>query len=110
MILHIATETDWAARRDNYAPEGWESEGFVHCSDETQVVRTANGIFAGRRDLTLLEIDPERLSAELVWEDTSGAGEKFPHIYGPIEVEAVVSAMPFAADDDGGFDWWTPPA
>ncbi len=109
MILHIATDTDWAAPADTYAPSGWESEGFVHCSDEMQVVRTANRVFAGRRDLTLLEIDPERLSAELVWEDTSGAGEKFPHIYGPIEVEAVVSVVLFAAGDDGGFDWWTPP-
>lgn len=108
MILHIAADADWDARGETYAPRGWESEGFVHCSDETQVVRTANRVFAGRRDLTLLEIDPELLSADLVWEDTAGAGEEFPHIYGPIEVGAVVSALPFAAGDNGRFDWWTP--
>ncbi len=109
MILHIATETDWAARGETYVPSGWESEGFVHCSDETQVVRTANRVFAGRRDLILLEIDPTLLSAALIWEDTSDAGEEFPHIYGPIEVSAVASTVLFAAGADGTFDWWKPP-
>lgn len=110
MILHIASDRDWAARRETYAPTGWESEGFVHCSDETQLVRTANRVFSGRRDLVLLEIDPARISAEVIWEDTSGSGENFPHIYGPIEADAVVSAVPFHAEADGSFDWWTPPA
>ena len=42
--------------------------------------------FVGRDDLVLLEIDTDRLSAELRWEDG------FPHLYGPLELEAVVSA------------------
>jgi len=109
MILHIATEADWSARGAFYAPVGWEAEGFVHCSDETQLVGTANRVFAGRHDLVLLEIDQGKLTAELVWEDTSGTGESFPHVYGPIAVSAVVSVAPFAAADHGRFDWWSPP-
>jgi len=42
--------------------------------------------FAGRDDLVLLEIDPTRVQGQLRWE----AG--FPHLYGALEIEAVVSA------------------
>ena len=107
LIYHIATEADWRLRTDSYAPEGWRREGFVHCSTDEQLVRVANHIFAGRRDLVLLSIDPSQLSALVVWEDSEGSGEDFPHIYGAIEVAAVVAVEPFACGPDGTFDWWT---
>ena len=106
-IYHIATNADWTARSDTYAPTGWRDEGFVHCSTDEQLVRTANRVFPGRFDLTLLQIDTDMLQALVVWEDTADAGEDFPHIYGPIEVDAVIAATPFAAADDGTFDWWS---
>lgn len=103
---HIATATDWASRGDTYAPSGWRDEGFIHCSTYEQLVRTANRHFRGRQDLVLLTVDTSRLSALVVWEDTAGSGEDFPHVYGEIEVSAVLSAEPFAAGTDGKFDWW----
>jgi uncharacterized protein (DUF952 family) len=109
IINHIATETDWEQRTDTYAPEGWRSEGFVHCSTDEQLVATANRFFPSRQDLVLLRIETARLSALVVWEDGEGSGEDFPHIYGAIEVAAVVSAEPFPAGQDGTFDWWRPP-
>ncbi len=109
-IYHIATEPDWERRSDVYAPDGWRREGFVHCSTDEQVVRVANHLFAGRHDLVLLLIDPARLGALVVWEDTAGAGEDFPHVYGPIETAAVVTAEPFPCGSDGTFDWWAPPS
>lgn len=106
-IHHIATEAEWAARDDTYAPVGWREEGFIHCSTAEQLVRTANKHFPGRRDLILLTIDTSLLTPLLVWEDTSGSGEDFPHIYGSIDTVAVTSAVPFHPGEGGTFDGWT---
>lgn len=109
MIYHIAIEADWNRRTERfYAPSDWRTEGFVHCSTGDQLVRVANHHFRARRDLVLLTIDTELLEPLVVWEDTSDAGEDFPHIYGPIDTAAIVEAAPFPAGDDGRFDWWTP--
>ena len=67
MIYHIATEADWARRTDVYAPAGWRDEGFVHCSTDEQVVRVANRLFTGRRDLVLLHIDPGQFVENIRW-------------------------------------------
>ena len=69
-----------------YTADTLPSEGFIHCSTAEQWPRVLAERFAGRDDLVLLEIDTARLTAELRWEDG------FPHVYGPLEVEAVVSA------------------
>ena len=107
LIYHIAAEADWRGRTDVYAPAGWRTEGFVHCSTEEQVVRVANRFFAGQRDLVLLHLDPSRLSALVVWEDGGDSGEDFPHVYGALETAAVVTAEPFPCGPDGTFDWWS---
>jgi uncharacterized protein (DUF952 family) len=109
VIYHIATEADWASRRATYAPAGWREDGFVHCCTADQVVRVANRYFRGRPDLLLLEIDPARLSALVVWEDTAGTGEDYPHVYGAVEIDAVTTASRFPPGRKGTFDSWVPP-
>ena len=99
--------SDWQQRAALYSPHGWRDEGFIHCCTAEQLVRTANKHFPGRRDLVLLTIDTDLLTSLVVWEDTSGAGEDFPHIYGAVNVSAVVAADPFASGDDGTFDLWS---
>jgi uncharacterized protein (DUF952 family) len=91
-ILHITTDAAWAdAQRDGQlvAPSLAE-EGFIHCSTHAQVEATANRIFRGSGDLLLLELDPDRLTAPLKWERATDVGEDFPHVYGPLNVDAVV--------------------
>jgi uncharacterized protein (DUF952 family) len=39
----------------------------------------------------LLHIDEDRLTSPVVVEDLVGSGEPFPHIYGPIDLAAVVT-------------------
>ncbi len=94
MLLHITTEDAWkaAAARGRYEAQSLIDEGFIHCSTVQQVTATANRFYAGREDLVLLSIDPDRLSAEVVFENTMGGEELFPHVYGPIELAAVVDA------------------
>lgn len=74
-------------------------DGFIHFSTAQQVAETATKHFAGERDLVLLHVDAGRLGAQLKWE-TSRGGALFPHLYGALDLAAVirVDPLPLAAD------------
>jgi glutathione S-transferase len=110
LIYHIATRADWErARADgeytrSTVDKSLAEEGFIHASQASQVARTANKFYRDvPGDLVLLVIDPGRLRAELRYEDGPGAELPFPHIYGPLNADAVVDARPFVAGPDGAF-------
>ena len=99
-IFHLALEQEWEAAqadglyRRSTLDASLDEVGFIHCSDAHQVDGVAERHYAGVEEpLVLLEIDPER-AGEVRWED-GGAGELFPHIYGPLPVAAVVAAVPW---------------
>ncbi len=89
MILHVARRKAWEAARPLglYDVESVDGEGFIHCCTGEQLAGVLQRYFEGGTDLVLLQIDPERVTSEIRWE----AG--FPHIYGPLELEAVISAQ-----------------
>ena len=112
MILHITSRAEWQAAQDNgeYTAPSLKSEGFIHCSTEAQVVHVANAFYRGRNDLALLVLDETGLSSELRWEPPAGppaagisASDLFPHIYGPINLEAVVRILELEPDSAGTF-------
>lgn len=51
----------------------------------------------------MLCIDWRRLRSPVKWEDLYQAGEDFPHVYGPIDLEAVVAVVDFPPRQDGTF-------
>jgi len=111
MIYHIASRRAWreAQQRGDYRVESLETEGFIHCSTDTQVLPVAEKYYPGQRGLLLLMIDPARLSSDLRWEPPSGgappsgvpAGELFPHIYGPVNLDAIVKVFDLETNPDG---------
>lgn len=105
LILHITTEKEWqtAVAAGAYCADSLESEGFIHCSTVDQVLVPANQMFAGQTDLILLTIDPANLTAELVYEDCYESGQEFPHIYGPLNLDAVTGFINFPPNPDGTF-------
>jgi uncharacterized protein (DUF952 family) len=106
LILHATTRSAWSAAqaRGQYSADSLAGEGFIHCSKVDQVLRVANTFFAGQAGLVLLVIDPRRLSSELRWDPgTDLATELFPHIYGPINLDAVQQVLDFEPDSDGKF-------
>ncbi len=109
MIYHITSSAAWTAARTtgSYVADTLATEGFIHFSTRDQVLRVANSRFAGQTGLVLLAVDPARLSAELRYEE-SHPGEHFPHLYGPLNLDAVVAVYPFAPQPDGRFQ--LPPA
>lgn len=93
LIYKILSVTDWeAARRagrfDGSADD--QRDGFIHFSDGETVIGTAGKYFAGQSGLMLLAVDPARL-ADLRWE-RSRDDALFPHLYGPLELDAVAQA------------------
>ena len=108
MIFHICSAADWTGKR--YRAPSLDTEGFVHCSDLGTVHLPANALYAGRVDLLLLEIDPDKLDVPMRWEPgvpPHPADIWFPHIYGPINPDAVVAVHEFRPGPDGAF---VPPA
>jgi uncharacterized protein (DUF952 family) len=117
-IVHITSRKAWmeAKRAGQYIPPSLESEGFIHCSTYSQALPVAEKYYKGQSGLVLLVIDPTRLVSDLKWEPPSEgtpppgvrAGEPFPHIYGPINLAAVVQALDFEPDPNDHF--MLPPA
>ena len=105
MIYHITTSAAWEASRALGAYEGdsLNSEGFIHCSTVRQVASVANAIFRGVEGLVVLHIEESRLASPLKYENLEGGGDLFPHLYGPIDADAVVRVTPLAAGPDSEF-------
>lgn len=78
--------------------------GFIHCSTVDQFLIPANERFRGRGDLILLIVATGRLSAPLVYEDCYESGHRFPHVYGPIDLDAIVDVVDLPCRLDGCFD------
>jgi glutathione S-transferase len=108
-IYHITTASTWNQARSagSYAEStrglSLAEVGFIHCSFSRQVPQVAGAYYRDVPDLVLLVIDPNRLSAELREEDLAGEGQSFPHIYGPLNLDAVLAVVPFGPAEDGSF-------
>jgi uncharacterized protein (DUF952 family) len=113
MICHITTRAAWEAGRVSglfRSPE-FGQHGFIHCSTPEQIVLIANAFFAGQTGLVLLVIDETRLESPVRWEPPHGTGRLpeftqntvFPHVYGPINADAVVRTIELVPNDAGIF-------
>jgi len=74
-------------------------DGFIHLSAAYQVAGTLAKYYAGEEDLLLVAVDPARLGEALKWEPSRG-GDLFPHLYGPLPLEAILSVDWLELDDD----------
>lgn len=112
MIYHITSRKAWseALQDGEYRAESLVTEGFIHCSTRSQVLPVVEKFYHGQSTLLLLLIDPSRLASELRWEPPTGGspppgvpeGEMFPHVYGPINLDAVVKTFDLETNPDGG--------
>jgi uncharacterized protein (DUF952 family) len=113
MIYHLTSRQAWRAaqQRGEYRADSLESEGFIHCSTLTQILPVAEKYYKEQQGIILLGINPDLLTSELRWEPPSGGapppgvpeGELFPHIYGPINLDAIVKVYDLETNPDGSY-------
>ncbi len=107
MICHITSKTAWkqAQKLGFYRADSLETEGFIHCSRLTQVLWVADAFYRGQTGLVLLYIDPEQVNVEIRYETVEGGPieNDFPHLYGALNLDAVVRVVNFEPDAQGQF-------
>lgn len=109
-LWHLAVASEWDEAR---AGRGYRTStlgrtvdevGYTHCSHAGQVEGVARRFYAEAGvPLVLLEIDPSLLRSPVVEEVPAGGAEAFPHVYGPIDLDAVVAVHELDRQGDGSF-------
>ena len=109
-IVVIALKSAWNTARSagQYAQSTIESTlaevGFIHCSFPSQTMEIANRRYANNEELVVLLVDPSEVTAEIKYEGAkSGRAGTFPHIYGPLNTDAVFSVAELKKDKSGQF-------
>lgn len=103
VIFKVLSSDQWAIAQDQGEFHGAAidlSDGYIHFSAPEQVRETVEKHFAGQKDLVLVGVDPNKLGDELKWEPSRG-GALFPHLYGSLKLDCVVSVDELKLDKDG---------
>jgi uncharacterized protein (DUF952 family) len=111
MIYHAVPLAEWNASPDEpYAPASLAEEGFVHCSpDEAVTLAVVNAFYrTAPRPLVAVLLDETALTARCEWEAPSPVpppgvadGTLFPHVFGPLNRDAVIRVQEIQWDDEG---------
>jgi uncharacterized protein (DUF952 family) len=108
VIYHIALEPDWESAleageyRISTVGRTLEDEGFLHAAYGNQIRGVAEAFYTDvSESLVLLAIDERRLTVPLQVDAVPGQADGYPHIYGPLDVAAVVMATPLLRDGQG---------
>lgn len=110
VIYHIAYPAEWdearAAGEYRMSTRGRtvDEEGFIHASGASQVAPVADRYYADEEGpLLVLVVDVDRLDAEVRYEASPGLEALFPHVYGPINPDAVIKVLPLERDGEGKY-------
>ncbi len=102
IIYHVTTAEEWKAAEEkarlsgaqgSYEAGSLKAEGFIHCSEEHQVAGVLERYFAGQDNLVKLVIDTTKLTSRYIQEWSPSTRDTFPHIYGPINMDAVIDVV-----------------
>ncbi len=104
ITLHLCPVPVWERQRnaEHYLPEAYQNDGFIHCTDgDERVISVGNMFYTGdSRPFVVLSVDLGVNGERWIYEDPD---QVFPHIYGPIHPNAVVSVRPVTRSNDGTF-------
>jgi uncharacterized protein (DUF952 family) len=103
-LFHITTRDDWKRARElgEYRAPSLATEGFIHLSRARQWHAVANRFYRGRTGLVLLAIRADRLRYEV--RDEPVDGDRFPHLYGPLAIDAIVDVFELTVAADGSIE------
>ncbi len=103
MIIYTATPEEWEEikYKEEFISQDFDTEGFIHCSNPDQTIWVLNKHFKHQEKMILLCIDPAVLKSKYIQEDLKGTGEKFPHVYGSINVDSIIKIIEIAIGENG---------
>jgi len=103
IIFHIIDKTELENIEGSryYKPASLENEGFIHCSRINQLVRVAQNHYRHSNGIFIMAVESTQAGNPVIFEDLYNLGEKYPHIYGSIEMTAVKNIYPMAETADG---------
>jgi uncharacterized protein (DUF952 family) len=95
-IYHVTTAKEWEAAQEkmHYLPKEFEKDGFIHCSIERQIEGVLERFYQGQSGLVKLKIEKAKIQRPVLFELAEDLNELFPHIYGPLNLDSVVSVIP----------------
>lgn len=110
-IYHLTSRKEWkyALATGDYRTKDLERDGFTHCSTLEQLMPVAMEFLPKRRKISILVIESTLLTSQLKWEKSDEAppgvdrGEKFPHLYGPLNIDAVQKVLDMERNADDVF-------
>lgn len=93
MIYHVTTKQQWevALQNGSFEVPSLQLEGFIHMSQHHQVAGVLERYYSGMNDLIVLHVEEKLLQSELKFEWSPSIQEEFPHVFGAINVDAVVA-------------------
>lgn len=102
IIYHVTSKAQWQAaqKKGLYEAASLTTEGFIHCSEAHQLRGVLKRYFRGQGDLVRLTIDTNKLTAPLQYDLAPSVNEQFPHIYGPLNLDAVVKEEEERGEED----------
>ena len=95
IIFHVTTAAEWnkGKQQGSYTSPSLEEEGFIHCSQQHQVEGVLERYFEEQTGLVKLVIDTDKLTSKYVFDWSPSMADTFPHIYGPINIDAVIEIV-----------------
>jgi uncharacterized protein (DUF952 family) len=91
IIYHIVLPEKWREFTGGlYRAESLDTEGFIHCSFAEQLDSVIERYYSSADKIMVLEIETDRLMSRVVNEPSTNR-EIYPHIYGPINREAIIA-------------------
>lgn len=103
VIYHMCRAEEWVTALEAGHYDGSsqdKADGFIHFSTRSQVWTSAAKHRRGQPGILLLSVDATALGEALKWEPSRGV-QLFPHLYGPLDIDAVIETTPLPLDDDG---------
>lgn len=104
MLYHITSRENWAEAeiKRSYRATSLTTDGYIHLSTDKQLLATANRFFPGKSDLLVLAVNEKNLECEVKYEEADG--DSYPHLYGELNVDAVVEVVALPVTTSGEFD------
>ena len=94
-IYHVTSKQEWELAKQNgfFEAPSLKIEGFIHCSQAQQVEGVLERYYKGKTDLVKLVIDTTKLIHKLKYELAPSVNQEFPHVFGVINLDAVIDVV-----------------